>query len=187
MSNKWDTFSNEDYKVVVNQLDREPRGVLGVAKRCSYGFPQIIVNRPINSDEEVVKVFPTMLWLTCPYLKKVISQLESTGMISEIEAKVASDSDFAKALEENHSNHAQKRLSLIPANVQDSLERNYPKEFQVLKETGVGGIRARDGVKCLHTHFADYLALGENVIGKLVSERLDEGFECASGDCALER
>lgn len=186
MNKTWEPLSEHDYKVVVNQLDREPRGVLGVPLRCSYGYPQIIANRSINYEGEAIKVFPTVFWLTCPYLKKAVSQLESGGMISEVETKIAEDPDFAAAVEQGHAEHAKLRQVLFPANVQESLAKNYPKEFQVLKETGVGGIRARDGVKCLHAHFADYLVRGKNVIGELVLNKLSQEVECSSGDCTLE-
>lgn len=179
-------LSEQDHKVIVTQLGREPRGVLGVPLRCSYGYPQIIANRPINCEEEGVKVFPTVFWLTCPYLKKAVSQLESEGVISEIEIKIAEDPDFAAAVEQNHVDHAELRQELLPAGVQESFAKNFPKEYQVLIKTGVGGIRARDGVKCLHAHFADYLVEGKNVIGELVFKGINQDIKCSSGDCTLE-
>ena len=33
---EWEPTTPEDNQVIVTQLGREPRGVLGVAKRCVY-------------------------------------------------------------------------------------------------------------------------------------------------------
>ena len=96
MQNRWGQVTEEDYKIIANQLGREPRGVLGVALRCEYGYPQVIVNRPIIGQMEEVTVFPTSLWLTCPYLCKLISKLESIGLIGTLQMRIANDQELAE-------------------------------------------------------------------------------------------
>lgn len=182
----WDPMTAEDNQVVISQLGREPRGVLGIAKRCAYGLPQVIVNRPIIMEVEDISVFPTLFWLTCPYLRKIVGQLEARGEINEVQQRIASDPDFAAKVEENHKEHAALRTSLIPDDVLKALAKNYPNRLEVVAETGVGGIRSREGVKCLHTHLADFLAHGANVIGEEVFEMLEKETNCSSGNCELE-
>ncbi len=186
MNNDWDKVSKQDHQVIINQLGREPRGVLGIACRCAFGHPSVIVNRPINTEVEAITVFPTVFWLTCSHLKRLVSQLESNGMIGEIEAKIEEDPDFAAAVKESHIAHANLRQNLVPDEVKQVLAKNYPKEYQVLTETGVGGIRSRHGVKCLHAHLADFLVTDNNIIGKLVYDSLQENINCSTGNCNLE-
>lgn len=183
---QWDQLNEQDKQVIIKQIGREPRGVLGVAKRCVYGHPQIIVNRPIQTEGESLHLFPTLYWLTCPYLKKVISHLEGQGMVSTIQEKVNNDPELAAVLEQNHRAHAKKRTALVPDDVLEALAKNYPNEYQVLTESGVGGNRSLEGVKCLHTHLADFLADHENIIGSHVYDMLEGKLNCDSGNCSLE-
>lgn len=182
----WEPATDQDNQVIVKQLGREPRGVLGVAKRCTHGFPQVIVNRPIIMEIEDISVFPTLFWLTCPYLKKVVGQLESKAAINELQQRIADQPTFASQVEKDHQTYAELRQSLIPDEVLKALAKNYPNRLEVIVETGVGGIRGRDGVKCLHTHLADFLAREDNVIGQGVYEELDCKMDCESGNCELE-
>ncbi|NLM68553.1 MAG: DUF501 domain-containing protein [Firmicutes bacterium] len=186
MQSNCEQATDQDLKIITEQLGREPQGVLGIANRCRYGYPQVIINRPVISNGEQVTVFPTSLWLTCPYLRKQISKIESTGLISTLQSKVADDPDFAEAVKVAHQGHAEFRRSLIPNEVLLALAKNYPNEYQVIAETGVGGTRSYDGVKCLHAHFADFLVLKQNAIGKMIYEALDGELDCSSGDCELE-
>lgn len=182
---KW-KFSEEDRKVVVQQLGREPRGVLGVATRCPYGFPQVIANRPVTVEIEDLTVFPTLFWLTCPYLKKVVAQLESEGWISKFMEELETDETFSQEMTAAHDFHAKLRRELVPDKVLENLSERYPKRHRVLTESGVGGIRNYQGVKCLHTHLADYLVTKENPVGRKVLTLLGNDTTCSSGECAKE-
>ena len=63
------------------------------------------------------------------------------------------------------------------------LKEEYPQRYQVLATSGVGGIRSPQGVKCLHTHAADYLARGENAIGAETLELLQKPWFCPDAEC----
>ncbi|MDI9412448.1 MAG: DUF501 domain-containing protein [Bacillota bacterium] len=169
--------------MIKEQLGREPRGVLGVSSFCKHGHVQVIVNRPLSASGTELEIFPTLYWLTCPYLRKEIALLEGEGLIAEFEELIKEDSQFAEALKKNHEDYAKRRLSLIPSEVQGRLKEEYPERYQVLAESGVGGIRSPEGVKCLHTHVADYLVHGENVIGAKVIEKLNQSLACVEGQC----
>lgn len=143
----------------------------------------MIINRPLSVSGTEIEIFPTLYWLTCPNLRKEIALLEGEGLIAQFEELIQEDSDFAAAIKKNHEDYAKRRLSLIPSEVRERLKEEYPERYQVLAETGVGGIRSPNGVKCLHTHVADYLVHGENVIGAKVIERLKGSLTCISDQC----
>jgi|AntRauTorckE5430_2_1112549.scaffolds.fasta_scaffold76900_1 hypothetical protein len=50
---------------------------------------------------------------------------------------------------------------------------------KALLECGVGGVAYASQVKCLHVHYAHYLATGKNLIGEWVSEELAKGSDSA--------
>lgn len=183
---KFDHLSDADRATITLQLGREPRGVLGVIRRCRYGQPQVIVNRPVTIEIADINVFPTLFWLTCPYLRKAAARLESGGWIARFEERLQDDAEFAAQVEADHEAYAQMRLNLIPKEVQARLEEDYPEHFKVVAYSGVGGSRNREGVKCLHMHLADFLARGENTIGEEVVRLLSCRLHCESGSCEEE-
>jgi hypothetical protein len=164
-------------------LRREPRGVLAVETLCPYGYPQVIVNRPVSATDSDIAIFPTLYWLTCPYLCRELAVLEGEGLIARFEQRIREDALFAAAVERNHENYAKRRLSLVPSDVQQRLKEEYPERYLVLAQSGVGGIRSKRGVKCLHTHVADYLVHGENPIGAEVMASFDRPLACPDKQC----
>ncbi len=157
--------------------------MLGVNRFCEYNFPQVITNRPLIVAEPHIEIFPTLYWLTCPYLHREVALLEGAGLIAQFEQKIGEDENFAAEVRKNHTDYAARRLGLIPVEVQERMGVEYPDRYQVLAESGVGGTRHPEGVKCLHAHMADYLVHGENVIGLAVAELLEGRLACDSGQC----
>lgn len=166
-----------DLDCVTAQLQRSPRGALGVAVRCRYGRPQVIVSHPLRLDgrpavdataDDVtnatrVEVFPTLFWLTCPYLNRVVGRLESVGWVGRLKEGVGADAGLAAELWEAHRTTAAFRSALIPDTVLASLAEHYPGQHRVLTQSGVAGMDFQTdpselGIKCLHAHLADYLA-----------------------------
>ncbi len=150
---------------------------------CEHGYPQVIVNRPVSAAFSSIEIFPTLYWLTCPYLRKEMALLEGEGLIAHFEKRIQEEPDFAALVEQNHESYARRRLALIPTVVQENLREEYPDRYRVLSETGVGGIRSLEGVKCLHTHVADYLTHGENPIGAEVMEIFQKPLACPTKQC----
>ena len=107
---KYKPIADKDREVIPVQLGREARGVLGISRRCAYGFPQVIVNRPVTLEIADITVFPTLFWLTCPYLRKAVSRLESEGWISRFEERLETDPAFAEQVADDHATHAETRL-----------------------------------------------------------------------------
>ncbi len=159
--------SVNDLRIIARQLGRAPRGVRGIALRCPYGYPQVIVVHPIVDG----KPFPTMFWLTCPLLSKEIDRLEAGGMIAELEGLIRTDSELAARLTSAHRAYIEERLVLL-----SEREREHLKErgmFEALAGRGIGGIADFSRVKCLHLHVAHALA-EENPIGRIVLERIPQ-------------
>ncbi len=184
---QYEKANDEMRAIITQQLGREPRGLLGVSRFCVHGFPQVIVSRPVFAHTSEIEVFPTLYWLTCPYLCKEVAVLETDGLIAEFEKRIETDPDFAAAVEKNHGDYAKRRLDLIPEGVQERIKTDYPKRYKVLAETGVGGTRNPTGVKCLHTHLADYLVHGENIIGRVTAELINKPLHCAEILCESYR
>lgn len=83
-------ISDEDLKIVSAQLERYPKNVLEVSYRCSFGFPMVIKSKPVLEG----KPFPTIYWLTCPYLRYRVSQLEANGDIPKYEKLLSSSKNL---------------------------------------------------------------------------------------------
>lgn len=164
-------ISDKDLKIVVKQLKRSLNNVLDVCNRCSYGFPTVILSYPIRDGSP----FPTIHYLTCPYLTKEISRLEEKGLIEKFEERIRSDEELRKSYENAHNEVISKRVSL--------LSKDDEKWLNVLSTVGTGGIRDFSTVKCLHLHVADYLAGINNPVGKFVYENLDQK-ECSDCFCS---
>lgn len=184
-----EAVSDDDLACIRAQLGRSVRGVAGVVVRCRYGRPQVIATYPLQYDGEGVRrlppgeleperlgVFPTLYWLTCPMLVRSIGRLEAAGWIRRIKEEVAANPVEREELIAAHRETARLRRRLVDAETAERLEREFPGQYRVLTTTGVGGIRflqdggtiGEPGVKCLHTHFADYLARGKNPVGRRV-------------------
>lgn len=154
----WSECTPSDRRLLKEQIGREPRSVLAVARRCRYGSPQVIVNNPLPLEEDGrPRPFPTLFWLTCSHLVSGVSALEAEGWIGTVRERLRTDQGLARAMSRAHADHAAMRLALGDHVAIRELRARAPEQHRVLAETGVGGIVASDGVKCLHTHLADYL------------------------------
>lgn len=142
-----------DLRIVRDQLGREPTTPFTLVARCPGGHPLVIRNHPIDADG---RPFPTLFWLTCPVSVKAVSRLESEGWIGRFNARAEEDPAFAEAIAAAHEDYAWERS----------------RGFRHAQAWGgVGG--TREGVKCLHAHFANHLAGGPDPVGAWVAERVE--------------
>jgi len=165
----------KEKKVLVYQLGRSPQGVIEVAKRCDKGFPQVIINLPFRLP---CSPFPTVYWLTCPLLNREVAVLESKGLVKDFQESIARDDIFKDEMLKAQEAYRNTRESMLDK-VND-LPANIRKK---LKNVGVGGVSDLLKVKCLHAHFAQYLATGLNPIGKKVGEII--GKVICDGECEV--
>jgi len=122
----------------------------------------VIRNAPVL---ETGRPMPTLYWLVSPFDRVVVGRLESERGVTRSEAAVD-----AQELLDAHEAYRAERESLIP----DDYEGHRPS-------AGVGGTRR--GVKCLHAHYAYFLAGGADPVGAWVAEQL----EVMAAEAAEER
>jgi len=141
-------------------LGRRPQGDYAVAVSRPDGTPVVLANAPFLHSG---RPMPTRYWLIDPVLNKAIGRLESTGGVKQAEAAVDPG-----LLAETHERYRRERDGLIPS------DHTGPAP-----SGGVGG--TRQGVKCLHAHYAHHLAGGDDPVGLWVHERLREAGEVVDG------
>lgn len=163
----WDDPTEHDIEVITAQLMRKPRGVVGIARRCPRGCPMVIVTMPIIKGPRGLEPFPTLFWLSCPYLVKEVSRLEALSIISKIESHLKVQ-DFLKRL----LIYAHKEYRLLRRELLLKLEGVPQNLIKAVEETGIAGVRNFDHIKCLHAHYAHYLATGKNPVGMIVHKIL---------------
>lgn len=151
----------DDRAVMAVQIGRPPRAPADVVARCHLGLPVVSRVPPILEDGTP---FPTRYWLTCPLATRRIGRMEGEGGVSEMEWRANSDANFRDRLEEAHSRYEMERDAALPPGAS-------PRP-----SGGVGG--TRDGVKCLHAHYADHAAGNDNPVGEAVAERV-EPLDCS--------
>lgn len=165
-----------DQEIVETQIGRKPRGFLRVATRCPLGLPETIVTKPIIGEVREgrtrVKPFPTVFWLTCPGSVKAVSELEAEGWVRKLQQRLSGDPAASEAYREAARSYADFRRSLLSEDEAALLKAQHPSQYDVISHSGVGGVLGDGGVKCLHAHYADYLARGTNPVGKWVHELL---------------
>jgi hypothetical protein len=132
-------------------LGRAPRGDFEVVVTDDDGNAMVIRNAPLLHDGTPM---PTRYWLVDARLREAIGRLEAAGGVNQAEADV--DPDVLSAA---HARYAAERDAAIPA------DHTGPRP-----SGGVGGTRV--GVKCLHAHYAWFLAGGDDPVGAWVDERL---------------
>ena len=135
-------------------LGREPSGAFTVVVRDATGDPIVIRNEPFLHDGTPM---PTLYWLCGEKEYVTVSRLEAEGAVDRAEAEVDPD-ELAAA----HQRYAVERDALVP------VDHEGPRP-----SGGVAGTRT--GVKCLHAHYAYFLAGGDDPVGRWVQARLDEG------------
>jgi len=159
-----------DRSIIAAQLRRSPRGEFTVSTRCLYGYPQVIRVHPVVAG----KPFPTLYWLTCPFLSKEIGHLEAAGWVKRLENRMAEEDDLRIAMYEAHRRTCEQRDGLLSSDDRDALtEAGMLVEFH---RRGIGGISDWDRLKCLHLHAAHALA-DENAVGTIIL-RMVPSLEC---------
>ena len=157
-----ETMSSRDLALVESQLGRSPRGARAVGHRCPCSLPDVVVTDPRLPDGTP---FPTTYYLTCPRAASLVGTLEGSGLMREMEARLAADPGLATAYAGAHAAYLADRAELGDAPEIDGIS--------------AGGMP--DRVKCLHVLAAHALAAGPGVnpLGDEVLERLgrwwDEG------------
>jgi len=142
---------HDDVAVLTERLGRPPEGDFEVVVRNAGGEPVVIRNAPFLRDGTPM---PTRYWLCDPTVRQAVSRLEAAGGVRAAEADVDPG-----ALRAAHAAYAAERDAAID-----------PAHTGPKPSGGVGGTRR--GVKCLHAHYAWFLAGGDDPVGRWVEEHL---------------
>lgn len=143
--------TDAEREAVAALLGRAPSAEFTIVATHEDGSPRVIRNAPFLHDGTPM---PTRYWLVSDADRLLVSRLESAGGVRAAEAAVPWDEIVAA-----HELYAAERDAAIPAD-----------HAGPCPSGGVGGT-AR-GVKCLHAHYAWYLAGGPDPIGAWVAAQL---------------
>ena len=134
-----------DLDCIEFQLGRTPRDVHAIGFRCACSMPAVVETPPRLSDGTP---FPTFYYATCPRLTGAISTLESSGLMAEMNQRLAEDPDLAASYRKAHVAYIADRnaLGIVVDEVDD---------------ISAGGMP--DRVKCLHSLVAHSLSAGPGV------------------------
>ncbi len=150
-----DEPSADDAAAVARLLDREPRGRFRIVVRhADDASPVVIRNHPLLADATPM---PTRYWLVGEPERTMVSRLESRGGVHRVEDEVGMD-----AIADAHARYRTERDAALP------VAWTGPSP-----SGGVGGTRR--GVKCLHAHYAWWLAGGDDPVGAWVHTHLEVG------------
>lgn len=140
-----------DHAAVAILLGRAPQADFDVVVRSADGRPVVIRNAPLLHDGTPM---PTRYWLVGEVERQAVSRIEAAGGVRAAERSVDPE-ELALA----HSRYAAERDAALA-----------PDHAGPRPAGGVGG--SRRGVKCLHAHYAWFLAGGDDPVGRWVAEQL---------------
>ena len=158
-----------DEAVIAAQLGREPRAIHEVGHRCPCGNPDVVTTEPRLPNGTP---FPTTYYLTCPRAASRIGTLEGSGLMKEMQDRLADDPELAAAYRAAHERYLEARAELAQKVGQSVLE---------IEGISAGGMP--DRVKCLHVLAGQSLAQGRGVnpLGDEVLDLLGDWW--APGSC----
>ena len=149
--------------IIRQQIGREPHGLRDIAYATDKGVPVVLTMAPVVDG----KPFPTLYWLCSKDLHKAINQLETRGLVKELEQRLKDDEDFMAAYQDNQQAYVAARWANCSAQDKQLLK---DKNFSDLFDSyGIGGLRDWQQIRCLHMHYAHHLC-GDNVIGQWLDE-----------------
>ena len=153
----------DDRAIVARQLGRPPRAFHRVVARCPYGLPAVTEQRPYDDRGDP---FPTTYYLTCPHLVAAVSRIEAAGGVERWSRAAADDQALADSLARATEEQRRQRHELAGS------ERGADDGASL--DSGIGGSRRPEQLKCLHAHVAFALARPGYVLGSRILEEVPE-------------
>ena len=149
------SISEADIAEVTRQLGRPARDILEIAARCVCGRPLVVKTNPRLADGTP---FPTLYYLTQPAVTAAVSTLEATGLMAQLQERLAEEPDLKEQYQAAHESYLNEREAIL--------------EVEEIKNFSAGGMPER--VKCLHALVGHSLAKGRGVnpIGDIALENL---------------
>jgi hypothetical protein len=182
MNIKSNSSLNGDLEIIQKQLNAKYVNIFGVATRCKYNYPQILILNPIKDKirEEIDHTgLANPLWLSCPYLAQKIHDLEQEGYIKKIQSFIGTDRKFKTMMEDAHAHFYFFRKQLF----YNVMGKSYPENHIKFFNRGIGGINDVRYVKCMHLHYCHYRIYDKNLIGHMASRLLKNDCSCDNMLC----
>lgn len=136
--------TDEDLAAMREQLGRDMRGVISIARRCGCGRPAVVRTAPRLEDGTP---FPTTFYLTLPWLTLDLSRLEANGTMATLTSQLETDPELAAGYQRAHERYLARREEIGHA--------------EEVAHVSAGGMPTR--VKCLHALAGQSLAEGPGV------------------------
>ncbi len=157
------SISTAQLDIIRQQINREPHGLMAIAHATDSGVPVVLRMAPMVDD----KLFPTLYWLCSKDLHKAISQLETQGLVKQLEQLLQEDEGLMTSYQANQRAYVQARWdNCTPDHKQQLQDRGYTELFN---SYGIGGLRDWHQIRCLHMHYAHHLC-ATNIIGQWLDE-----------------
>lgn len=149
------SISADDLAEVSRQLGRPARDILEIAARCICGRPLVVKTNPRLADGTP---FPTLYYLTQPAVTAAVSTLEASGLMAQLQQRLAEEDDLRANYQAAHESYLKQREEILVV--------------EEIKNFSAGGMPER--VKCLHALVGHSLAVGPgiNLIGDIALENL---------------
>ena len=181
-------YDDNDLEMIKWQLDTGTVNIIGVVERCEYNHPSIIALDPLKDndgkdlegDKLNYGAISSFLWLTCPYLHREIHKIESEGYIDKIEDFINDDYELQFKMKNAHANYYYLRKKFYNHIFQDNPDG---MDYINVLETGIGGIKDIEYIKCLHHHYTHYKLYEENIAGKIAFFLLNGSTSCLEEIC----
>ncbi len=148
-----ESASDADLQAVCTLIERLPKTAFTVVVRDQFGLPVVIRNAPLEADGTPM---PTRYWLVGRAEIEAIGRLEASGGVRRVQDEV-----LPELIAHTHAAHAVLRDAQLPSN------------WTGHRPTG-GVAGTRRGVKCLHAHYACWLAGENDVVGQWVVDTLGD-------------
>ena len=169
-------FDQNDLNVIKWQLNTDSVNMTGIVRKCVYGYPAIILLNPVeciapNGKKKLnFMAISNPLWLTCPFLNKKIHEFESNGYIKKVTSLINSDRSLIELMKNAHANYYYLRRNLYSREFGEisSIEFNTK-----ILNSGIGGIKEIDNIKCLHQHYSHFQICEDNVAGRIIHNLLN--------------
>jgi hypothetical protein len=151
----------DDRALVERQLGRRPRAFRRVAARCPGGAPAVTEQWPYDDAGDP---FPTMYYLTCPFLVAALARVEAAGGVERWSDAVEHDEALAADLERATAEQRRLRRQLAAGRT--------GRDGDTSLDLGIGGSANPRRLKCLHAHAAYALTnpgyvLGERILAEV--------------------
>jgi hypothetical protein len=148
----------EDIAEVSRQLGRQARDIYAIAARCICGKPTVVHTAPRLADGTP---FPTTYYLTHRGATAAVSTLEASGLMAELQQRLAEEPELAHAYQAAHEAFIADR---------DKTAQELNLDVPEISGISAGGMPTR--VKCLHALIGHSLAAGPGVnpIGDIALE-----------------